>query len=110
MGSVAPGDCDAARTALDENATYVALNDESATCTNAEQIVGLMCSWKGKVPDVAVVEWETIGSSVLARLRQPAWVDAPWFQVLRVEGGPIRRLEDHPTRESALTTMDGTEA
>ena len=104
------GDWDTARTALADDATYVTLNDEDTTCTNAEEIVGLMRSWKGKVPDVEVIEWETIGSSVLARLRQPAWDDATWFQVLRVEGGLIRRLEDHPTREAALAAMGDVDA
>jgi hypothetical protein len=104
------GDWDTARAALADDAMYVTLNDESATCTDAKEIVGLMRSWKGTVPDVEVVEWETIGSSVLAYLRQSAWDDATWFQVLRVGGGLIRRLEDHPTREAALTAMGGTEA
>jgi len=31
-----------------------------------------MRSWKGKLPDVEVVEWEAVGDHVLARLRQPA--------------------------------------
>jgi len=101
------GDWEAARAALAYDATYIALNDEGATCTAAEQIVGLMRSWKGKVPDVEVVEWETIGSSVLAHLRQPAWDDAEWYQVLTVEGALIRRLEDHPTREAALSAIGG---
>ena len=104
------GDWDTARAGLADDATYTVLDDEGATCTSAEQIVGLMRSWKGTVPDVEVVEWETIGSSVLAHLRQPAWDDATWFQVLTVEGGPIRRLEDHPMREAALAAMDGVEA
>jgi hypothetical protein len=104
------GDWDTARTALSDDATYVALNDEDTTCTNAEEIVGLMRSWKGKVPDVEVVEWETIGSRVLAHLRQPAWDDATWFQVLTVEAGLIRRLEDHPTREAACVAMGDVEA
>jgi hypothetical protein len=104
------GDWDTARTALADNATYVTLNDEDTTCTNAGEIVGLMRSWKGKVPDVEVIEWETIDSSVLAHLRQPAWDDAAWFQVLTVEGGLIRRLEDHPTREAALVAMGDVEA
>jgi hypothetical protein len=104
------GNWDTARAALADDATYTALDDEGATCRGAEQIVGLMRSWKGTVPDVEVVEWETIGSRVLAHLRQPAWDDATWFQVLRVEGGLIRRLEDHPTREAALAAMGGTEA
>ena len=104
------GDWDTARAALADEATYVALNDEDTTCTDAEQIVGLMRSWKGKVPDVEVVEWETIGSSVLAHLMQPAWDDARWFQVLTVEAGLIRWLEDHPTREAALAAMGDAEA
>ena len=104
------GDWDTARAALADEATYVALNDEDTTCTDAEQIVGLMHSWKGKVPDVEVVEWETIGSRVLAHLMQPAWDDARWFQVLTVEGGLIRGLEDHPTREAALAAMGDAEA
>jgi len=103
------GDWDTARTALADDATYVALDDEDTSCTNAEQIVGLMRSWKGTVPDVEVVEWETVGSSVLAHLRQPAWDDATWFQVLTVEAGLIRRLEDHPTREAALAATGGVE-
>jgi hypothetical protein len=102
------GDWEAARAALVDDAMYVALNDEGDTCTDAEQIVGLMRSGKGKVPDVEVVEWESIGSSVLAHLRQPAWDDAEWYQVLTVEDGLIRRLEDHPTREAAVAAM-GTE-
>jgi hypothetical protein len=104
------GDWDTARAALADDATYTALDDENATWTEAEQIVGLMRSWKGTVPDVEVVEWETIGSRVLAHLRQPAWDDATWFQVLTVEGGLIRRLEDHPTREGALAAMGDVEA
>jgi hypothetical protein len=104
------GDWDTARVALTDDAIYTALDDEDATCTGAEQIVGLMRSWKGTVPDVEVLEWETIGSSVLAHLRQPAWDDATWFQVLTVEGGLIRRLEDHPTREASLAAMGDVEA
>jgi hypothetical protein len=65
---------------------------------------------RGTVPDVEVVEWETIGSRVLAHLKQPAWDDATWFQVLTVERGLIRRLEDHPTREAALGPMGDVEA
>jgi hypothetical protein len=103
-------DWDTACAALADDATYAVLDDEGATCTSAEQIVGLMRSWKGTVPDIEVVEWETIGSRVLAHLRQPAWDDATWFQVLTVERGLIRRLEDHPTREAALGPMGDVEA
>jgi hypothetical protein len=79
------GDWETARAALGDDATYVALNDDDATFTSAEQIVGLMRSWKGRVPDVEVDAWETIGSRVLARLRQPAWDDATWFRVLTAQ-------------------------
>jgi len=108
--SLRSGDWEAARATLADDATYELQGDEPISCTNADQIVSLMRSWKGTVPDVEVVEWETMGSSVLAHLRQPAWDDATWFQVLRVEGGLIRRLEDHPTREAALAAMGDVEA
>ena len=106
--SLRSGDWERARAALADDATYELPDDEAASCTNADQIVALMRSWKGKLPDVEVVAWEPIGSSVLARLRQPAWGDdADWFQVLRVDDGLIRRLEDHPTREEALAAIAG---
>jgi hypothetical protein len=101
------GDWDAARSALADDATYAAMDDDLLTCRSADQIVALMRSWKGKLPDVEVIEWEPRGSSVLARLRQPAWDDAEWYQVLLVEGGLIRRLEDHPTRQAALDAIGG---
>jgi hypothetical protein len=106
--SLRSGDWGRARAALADDATYEFTDDETASCTNADQIVALMRSWKGKLPDVEVVGWEPIGSSVLAWLRQPAWGDdADWFQVLTVEDGLIRRLEDHATRDAALAAIAG---
>ena len=107
--SLRAGDWNAARATLADDATYEVPGDEPIQCTNADQIVALMRSWKGKLPDVEVVAWEPIGSNVLARLRQPAWgEDADWYQVLTVDGGLIRRLEDHPDREAALATIGGS--
>ncbi len=104
------GDWEAARATLADDAAYEIPGDDPVSCTNADQVVALMRSWKGKLPDVEVVEWETIGSRVLAQLRQPAWgEDADWFQVLTVEGGLIRRLDDYPTREEALAAIGGGE-
>lgn len=98
-----------ARSVLANDATYDTRSDEgTVSCTNGDQIVALMRSWKGKLPDVEVVEWEPVGSSMVARLRQPAWGDdADWFQVLTVEDGLITRLDDHPDRETALAAIIG---
>lgn len=99
------GDWRAARSLLADDATYTAPEapeDQRISCTTPDEIVDLMRSWKGKLPDVEVVEWETVGDHVLARLRQPAFGDdADWFQVLSVPDGLITRLEDYPTRQSA---------
>ena len=107
--SLRAADWEAARSVLADDATYLTDSEDGAvSCTNADQIVALMRSWKGKLPDVEVVEWEPVGSSVLARLRQPAWGDdADWFQVLTVEDGLITRLDDHPDRETALAAISG---
>src|SRR4029453_16103572 len=92
------GDWERGRAALADDATYELPHDAAPSCTNADQIVALMRWWKGKLPDVEVVGWEPVGSSILARLRQPAWGDdADWFQVLTVDGGLIGRLENTPT-------------
>ena len=103
------GDWDTARAALADDATYTALDDEGATCTGAEQIVGLMRSWKGTVPTSRSSSGKRSAQGSSRTSEQPAWDDATWFQVLTVEGGLIRRLEDHPTREAALAAMGGTE-
>jgi SnoaL-like domain len=103
--SLRASDWEAARTLLADDATYLGSEDLEAdfNCQNADQIVDLMRSWKGQLPDVEVVEWETVGHSVVARLRQPAWgEDADWYQVLSVEDDLITRLEDFPTSDSAF--------
>ena len=107
--SLRAADWQAARSVLADEATYVTRSEEGAvTCTNGDQIVALMRSWKGKLPDVEVVDWEPVGSSVVARLRQPDWGDdADWFQVLTVEEGVIIRLSDHHHREAALAAVEG---
>jgi len=77
--------------------------DIRVDCASPDDIVDLMRSWKGQMPDVLVVKWETHDKQVLARLRQPAWGDdADWYQVLTVDSDRIVRLEDHPTHESAM--------
>ena len=110
--SLRAADWERARSVLANDATYLTESEDGAlSCTNADQVVALMRSWKGKLPDVEVVEWEPVGSSVLARLRQPAWgEDADWYQVLTVEDGLITRLDDHPDRDSALASIAGPPA
>jgi hypothetical protein len=73
--SLRTGDWGTARSLLADDATYRGAEDTDAefNCDNADQVVELMRSWKGKLPDVEVVEGETVGDSLLARLRQPAW-------------------------------------
>jgi hypothetical protein len=105
--SLRAGDWQAARSVLTDDATYITQSELGMlTCTGGDQIIDLMRSWKGKLPDVQVVEWGPVGSSVLARLRQPAWGDdGDWYQVLTVEDGLIRRIDDHPDRETALAAI-----
>jgi hypothetical protein len=107
--SLRAADWQQARSVLADEATYVTQSAEgTVSCTNGDQIVALMRSWKGKLPDVEVVEWEPVGPSVVARLRQPAWgEDADWFQVLTVEDGLITRLDGHPDRETAHAAITG---
>lgn len=103
--SLRAGDWEAARSLLADGATYVGSEDLDADfkCENADQIVDLMRSWKGKLPDVEVAEWETVGDSVVARLRQPAWgEDTDWYQVLWVEDDLITGLADFGTSDSAF--------
>ena len=104
------GDWQAARSLLAADAMYSAPGtpeDGGISCTTLDQIVDLMRSWKGKLPDVEVVGWVAHDEHVLARLRQPAFGDdADWFQVLSVRAGLIARLEDHPTRESAVLALE----
>lgn len=103
--SLRDGDWERARSLLAADAMYLGSEDLDAdfNCTTGGEIVALMRSWKGKLPDVEVVEWETVGDSVVARLRQPAWgEDADWYQVLSVENDLITRLADFPTSDSAF--------
>jgi len=107
--SLRVGDWDAARAALADDATYVTADpgeEGGISCADADEIVELMRSWKGKLPDVQVVEWEVMGDHVLARLRQPAWGDdADWYQALTVRGDRIVLLRDFPTHEAALEAL-----
>jgi hypothetical protein len=100
------GDWDAARAALTDDATYASPampEDVRVECASPDEIVELMRSFKGQMPDVEVVEWEPRGDEVIARLRQPEWGDdSDWYQVLTVRDGRVAHLADHPTRESAL--------
>ena len=90
---------------LSDVATYVGLGEDEAdetTCASADEIVALMRSWKGTVPDVEVVRFDEHGDHVLAQLRQPAWgPDAEWYQVLHVGGDRITSLADFGSLEDA---------
>jgi ketosteroid isomerase-like protein len=109
--SLRVGDWEGARALLADDATYTAPDwpeDQRINCETPEEIIDLLRSWKGKVPDVEVVEWEPMGDRVLARLRQPAWGDdRDWFQVLTVRDGLIAAMEDYRGRESAFSAATG---
>ncbi len=96
-------DWDRARSLLTEDATYTA-TDPPIACSDAEEIVDLMRSFKGVNPDVEVLGLEVVGSNVVAALRQPAW-DWEWFQLITVVDEHISRLEDFATREAALAAL-----
>jgi hypothetical protein len=103
--SLRAGDWIAARQALSDGAQYYG-TDGDLTCRTPDDIVELMRSFKGTVPDVQVVEWEEIGDHVLAQLRQPAWGDeADWYQVLTVAEDHIVSLADFETREAAQAAL-----
>ena len=103
------GDWDAARAALTDDATYSSPAMPAALrvdCASPDEIVSLMRSFKGQMPDVEVVAWEPHGDKVIARLRQPEWgEDADWYQVLTARDDRVASLADHPTHESALTDL-----
>lgn len=102
--SLRDADWSRARDLLSDDATYVGMEAEprGATCGSPDEIVGLMRSWKGRLPDVEVVAWGVVGECVVAWLRQPAFPDhGGWYQTLRVRDGKIARLSDHETREEA---------
>lgn len=103
------GDWAAARAALTDDATYTSPampEDVRIDCASPDEIVDLMRSFKGQMPDVEVVEWEPHGESVIALLRQPEWGDdSDWYQVLTTRDSRIASLADHPTHESAQTSL-----
>ena len=96
-------DWEKARTLLADDATYVAV-DPPIDCKGPDDILDLMRSFKGVNPDVELLDLEVTGPSGIAALRQPAW-DWEWFQLITVDGDHITRLEDFPTRESALAAL-----
>jgi hypothetical protein len=105
--SLRAGDWERARASLADDATYVAPgvdDEEGISCTSADEIVELMRSWKGQLPDVEVVGWEEIGDRVLAHLRQPLF-DVEWYQILSVRNDLITGLQDCPTREAAAEAL-----
>ena len=72
-------------------------------CATPGQIIALLRSFKGKFPDVEVVEWDPRENCVIAELRQPAFgEETDWFQVLWVRDGLIAKMEDYPSRASAV--------
>jgi hypothetical protein len=102
--SLRSGDWDTARALLFDHATYVAIQPAppEATCATADEIIEMMRSFKGEVPDVEVVAWGVVGTCVVAWLRQPAFIPrSDWYQVIAVRDGRIASLADYPTREEA---------
>lgn len=101
--SLRAADWDQARSLLAEDATYTA-TDPPIACSNADEIIDLMRSFKGVNPDVELLGLQVVGANVIVSLRQPAW-EWEWFQLIEVADGRISRLEDFPTREAALAAM-----
>jgi hypothetical protein len=98
------GDWNMARSVVADDGRYV--TQDGTACTTGDEIVELMRSFKGTLPDVEVVEWREVGDHVVARLRQPAWGDdTDWFQVLTVVDGRIEELADHPDERAALSSI-----
>src|SRR5262245_41262065 len=109
------GDWGAARALLTDDASYhtpeAADPEYTIDCETADEIVELMASFKGQMPDIEVVEWTEHGDHVVARLRQPEWgPDADWWQVLTVRGDQVARLIDYASEDSALAAIAGPEA
>ena len=104
------GDWEAARALLAEDATYTAPaapEGQAVDCATPDAIIALLRSFKGQLPDMEVVEWNPRDDCVIARLRQPLFgEDADWFQVLWVRDGLIAKMEDHPSRESAVAAAE----
>jgi len=96
-------DWERARSLLTDDATYIA-SDPPIDCSNAEEIIDLMRSFKGVNPDIELLDLEVTGEHAVASLRQPAW-DWEWFQVITLADERITRLEDFATREAALAAI-----
>ena len=98
--SLRDGDWELARSMLADDATYTA---SGIDCRDADEIVDLMRSFKGQLPDVQVIEWDVRADDVIARLRQPAFGDdADWYQVLDVHDEKVARLRDFGSKEDAI--------
>jgi len=100
----------AARALLTDDAEYhtpeAADPDYDIDCATPDEIIDLMASFKGQMPDIEVVRWAEYGDDVVARLRQPEWgMDADWWQVLNVRGDKIARLTDFASESSALGSI-----
>ena len=92
------GDWDEARAQLADTATFA--GPDGSRCGSADEIVALMRSFKGTVPDVELLRLDMRGERALAHLRQPAW-DAEWYQVLTVLEDRIVDLTDYDSLEEA---------
>ena len=63
------GDWDEARAQLTDAATSA--GSDGLRCGSADEIVALMRSWKGTVPDVELLQLDVHGDHAIAHLRQP---------------------------------------
>ena len=102
------GDWDEARAQLADDATFA--GTEGPRCGSADEIVALMREFKGTVPDIELLELDVQGDRAIARLRQPAWDDAEWHQVLVVRDDRIASLTDFDTHEAAVAAGGGGES
>ena len=94
------GDWDEARAQLADDATFA--GSDGPRCGSADEIVALMHSWKGTVPDVELLRLDVHGDRAMAHLRQPAWgPEAVWYQVLTVRDDRIVDLTDYQTIDEA---------
>ena len=109
------GDWSTARELLADDASYrtreAADPAYNIDCETPDEIVDLMASFKGQMPDIEVVEWAEHGDRVVARLRQPEWGDdSDWWQVLTVRDDRVARMVDYGSEKSALAAVAGPEA
>jgi hypothetical protein len=99
-----------ARALLTDDAEYhtpeAADPEYNIDCATPDEIVVLMESFKGRMPDILVVAWTEHGNHVVARLRQPEWgIDADWWQVLTIRDAKVARLTDFASEQSALAAI-----